>query len=133
MRLSPVSVLVGALLAAVVFLSMAQTTVGTPLRVEYIPHPRDMVQVQEGTPYVVPTGKLFVLTSLGVTTQGPTCYLHVNGQTEVVVYVGAPYAGGSNMVAVPSGFTVQPGATVDVITAGSSTGYARAWGYLVNQ
>ena len=133
MKLSPISILVGALLAAVVFLSMAQTTVGTPARVEYLAHPRDMVQIQEGTPYVVPAGKLFALTSLGVTTQGPTCHLHVNGQAEVVAYVGAPYAGGTNMVAMPSGFTVQPGATIDVITIGSSTGYARAWGYLVNQ
>jgi hypothetical protein len=35
-------------------------------RVAYSPHPSDLVQVTLGTPYVVPPGKVFTLTGLGV-------------------------------------------------------------------
>lgn len=44
--------------------SQALTPVGG-FRIEYLPHPRDYVQIKEGTPYTVPVGKLLVVTGLG--------------------------------------------------------------------
>jgi len=130
-KMSVVSATLGALLAGAIFVSMAQTTVGTPTRIQYIPHPRDMVQIQQGTPYIVPTGKLFVLTALGDRgICGNSSSLSVNGQPEVYSF----YANGNSMSAAAPGFTVAAGSTISLGGGCSNdpTG-GRAWGYLVSQ
>lgn len=129
------SLLIGILGAAVVLLSMSQvSSYDAPPRVEYGPHPRDMVQIKEGTPYVVPAGKQLVLTGLGTTSTGSTLVtLLVGGEPELRSYswfgqVGAQVSVG----AVPTGFTVQAGTTVQA--ADGQPGLdARAWGYLAKQ
>jgi len=132
MKLSPTSVLVGALLAGVVFLSMAQTTVATPLRVEYIPHPRDYLRIADGSIYTVPVGKVLVLAGVG-TALG-------TGANNVSVMINATYtelfftySGASLYVEAPRGMTYGSGTTLQVLdnTAGAQESYAAC--YLADQ
>jgi hypothetical protein len=137
MKISPVSALVGALLAAVVFLSMAQTTVGTPLRVEYQAHPRDMVQINGSTPYTVPQGKLLVITGVGSVLNAAvtSSALSVNGQVEAratFFLQGNAVGAVPSMATFPSGLTAGSGSVVSVVDNANPVD-GRAWGYLVNQ
>lgn len=99
------------------------------IRIEYMPHPRDMVQIKQEEPFTVPVGKIFVLTGMGATNSYESFVLTVDGLPGVM--------GGSlnnpdadcSVVPVPLGFTVQAGATIGL--AGPPT--ARAWGYLASQ
>src|SRR5262245_63933454 len=61
----PLSLGLGIVLAGVIFLSMSQATVATPLRVEYLAHPRDCVIIRGGTPYTVPAGRILAVTAVG--------------------------------------------------------------------
>jgi hypothetical protein len=108
------------------------------VRVEYGPHPRDMVQIREGTLYVVPPGRIFVLTGLGTdvwTGSGvPIAVLSVNGQDEVTAGFSSNSTGeaeGSTVAHVPSGLTASPGSSLNVYAGGLNHG--RAWGYLAEQ
>src|SRR5689334_21621039 len=138
-RIHPLSVLLGLALAALCFVTMSQTPVIGPaaIRIEYIPHPRDMVKIREGTPYVVPAGKLFVLTALGSTypvSGGERVRLFVNGQDEALTRLSNSYNGSSpsssDIVPVPPGFTVGAGSVITLLEGGPTATDARAWGYL---
>jgi len=135
-RMSVVSATLGALLAGAVFVSMAQTTVGTPTRIQYIPHPRDMVQIASGVPYTVPAGKIFALTALGRVGSSASnqAFLRVNG---VVQAAGDRTANDSvGMEHVSPGFSAPAGSVLEVTWSnGVADPYLeqRAWGYLVNQ
>lgn len=133
--LHPASLLAGlAIGAGFLFLTSQTSTVTFPTaRVEVGPHPRDMVQIHDGQPFTVPPGKLFVLTGLGNTTQGPVAVLRVNGQIEVKTDTSLSGFGACYVAAVPSGFSVPSGASISVETVGPSLGYARAWGYLAER
>jgi len=132
MKLSPLSVLVGVLFAAVVFLSMAQTTVGTPLRVEYIPHPRDYFRIAEGPSYTVPAGKVLVLVGAGTAlgTGANNVNVSING-TSVEFFFS--FSGVNLFAEAPRGMTYGPGTTLQVLdnTAGAQESYAVC--YLANQ
>src|SRR5689334_7766193 len=129
-RIHPLSVLLGLALAALCFVTMAQTPVISPaaIRIEYMPHPRDMVQIQEGVPFVVSQNRIFVLTALGSTIfQG--AHLDVNGVQCLNAYVyGSGGMTANSVTSVPAGFTVAAGSTVTVTGLSPTTG--RAWGYL---
>jgi len=132
LTLHPASLTLGLVLGGVALLSMSQAIVATsPLRIEYSPHPRDMVQISQGTPYTVPQGRLLVVTALGNTDgSGNNAGLRVNGQIElssVFVFAQNP----PSLCPLPTGFTVPAGAVVDVFGGPSLTG--RAWGYLAPQ
>jgi len=153
----PASLALGLVIAGVAFLAMGQATVPMPLRVEYVPHPRDMVQIWEGTPYTVPAGKLFVLTGIGSTgnhpgycTQGvPSSpmqipvWLSVNaggngspGCAQVSFVGNVAGQPGASMWPVPAGFTAIAGSVLEVwanAQSGTIDQGARAWGYLVAQ
>lgn len=85
--------------------AIAATTKNRP----YTPHPRDFIQIDEGTPYTVPVDKIFVLTSLGQEFQGasvppspfvigPLAYLYVNGER----YLGGANIGTFNIPSPPA-------------------------------
>ena len=149
MKLHLPSVLVALAIAALVVITSSQSAVRPTLafpvgaQVEYRPHPRDMVQIKEGTTYTVPAGKLFVLTGLGSRNLiGGTftqITLMVNGAHEVSSF--GPYygngsanlEGGSSVVATPPGFTAPAGALIEVIGDVVSPDDSRAWGYLANE
>lgn len=99
------------------------------------PHPRDLITIREGTPFVVPPGKVFVALSMGandnVAGALPVVRLRVNG---IVRCSGNPISGvvlrSLSVCRVPSGFVVLSGSTVDVIDGASAPDDGRAWGYL---
>jgi len=103
------------------------------------PHPRDFVRISEGQPYVVPLGKILVVTGLGTSTN-PTnlTYLRVDGADELTaMYVFTSGSGsGLNMVLSvqeisSGGMALQAGQTVTVYTPSGGTN-GRAWGHLVD-
>jgi hypothetical protein len=139
------SALLGSALAtaAFVLLSMSQVLpAGQHVIVNYGPSPRDMLQIRQGTPYVVPAGRVFVLTGFG------TIYdcdgllrLAVNGQEELSAGIynldhsnGTSVAEVSSVGHVPLGFTVAAGSTITINGGcGGALDRGRAWGYLADQ
>ena len=49
------------------------------LRVEYVPHPRDIVNLVEGVPYTVPAGKVLVIRDWTATSNNSNTDVLVNG------------------------------------------------------
>lgn len=123
------SLALGAAVCAGLMLLMAQSAPGfnQAVRVQYGPHPRDMVRIKEGIPFVVPAGRILVVTGLGdAVGSGGAKWLIVNGQNELSmtpVFSQTP----PSVAEVPTGLTVAAGSSVDVIGGG---GAARAYGYL---
>ena len=103
-----------------------------PIEVVGIPDPRDMIVIDEAIPYVVPTGKLFVLTGLGSTKTGTAAgaRLFVDG-AQVLQNPGSTNAT-TSMFPVPPGFTVPAGSTITLLHTSGTPLVARAWGYLVD-
>lgn len=124
------SLAIGLAACGVVFVTMSQGAPQiSPPRVSYGPHPRDYVQIKEGTPFVVPTGTVFALTALG-TADASTgrISLRVNGSVEVERMLSADTSLGMN--SEPTGFAVLAGNTITVDDTDVSDQNARAWGYL---
>ena len=132
MKFSPISMLVGALLAAVVFLSMSQSSLQapTPLRVEYLPHPRDIFKLEEGSTYVVPAGKVLVLDGAGLRGQAGSESFFISDGTTVLYRTGMNGGGFGN---VPHGLTFSAGNTLLIIGSDASAMDAYFTAYLVNQ
>ena len=140
----PLSALAGAGLLTLVLL--AAGAVQAPIRVQAfpdcaglvrvagIPDPRDMVVIKEGTPFVVPPGKLLAISGLGGThdlgANTLEVTLRVDGRDEFAASVRLPYGSGTTMAEPPPGFTVHAGSTVEVVSANGSFGCA--WGYVVD-
>jgi len=99
------------------------------VRVAGIPDPRDMLVIREGTPFVVPQGKLLVVTALGATANSVTVNLMIDGQREAQGVVNMPTFGPTTMAQLPMWLTIGSGATVEAVTGSI---YGRAWGYLVD-
>ncbi len=140
-RTHPLSVLLGLALAGLCVLTMSQSSVtAAAVRVEYSPHPKDMVQIKEGMPYVVPSGKVLVVTGLGwVGTNNSFSYqeatLKVNGQSAATVSVIAPSANfaSASVQSLATGCTAQVGSLVEPTGgAAGDPNDARAWGYLAS-
>lgn len=123
------SIALGAAVCAGLMLVMAQSAPGfnQAVRVQYGPHPRDMVQIKEGIPFVVPAGRILVVTGLGdVVGSGGAKWLIVNGQNELSmtpVFAQTP----PSVAAVPTGLTFSAGSVCEVL---GGAGTARAYGYL---
>lgn len=127
-------------LGLVILVSLGQATITpTPLlRFEYVPHPRDMIQIKEGTPYTVPADKIFVVTAMGGNRDvfGDNQFsLQVNGQPELEY--GSGSSGGDPVPAtsvqpVAQGFTVAAGSVIAVVGADLSSPDGRVWGYLAD-
>jgi len=94
-----------------------------PLRIQYIPAPTDIVNLAEGTPYVVPAGKVFIITDW-VTTDAQalnnTNALNVAVQPRIYVDGVATWGGGYAMSRTVTGQT----------GAQASTGAATLFGAL---
>jgi hypothetical protein len=121
----------------IVLLSMSQVLpAGQHVIVSYGPSPRDMVQFA-GTGYVVPPGKLFVLTGLGMQYSGSvgSLTLRINGQQAVSFSLDTTDGNGTSVKTVPPGLAAPAGSSLDITDVTGSTVYAtaRAWGYLADQ
>lgn len=132
-QLHPRSLLVSLALGGVVLFSMAQSAAPTyaTVRMQYMPHPRDMVQIEEGTPYTVPAGKLFVLTGLGSKYgMGGFVTLLVDGVDEPTANSTVSSSATATSVAhVTLGLAGQPGSVIDLVGGVSYPDDGRAWGY----
>ena len=114
-------------------MSMTQVLpAGQHVIVSYGPSPRDMVQIAYGAPYVVPVGRVLVLTGLGDAYGFGNSSLMVNGNIVATVTTGCSNGGGSSINALPVGLTAPAGSTVELGGAGTNTS-ARAWGFLADQ
>jgi hypothetical protein len=113
--------------------SQVPLTISNPIEIKGVPTPGSMVQIREGTPYVVPVGRVFVLTALGLADLGPSIVtVNVNGVQEatVVAYYGGTLKMDLLMDELPAGLTAPAGAIVSVVSGGGPNTLGRAWGYL---
>ncbi len=96
------------------------------------PRARDMVQIVEGQPYVIPPGKRLVITAIGNSEHS------VGGMRLLVDGVQALHAGlhheygAVSMKPIPPGFSVIAGSIVEPDFGGPNNpgGIYQAWGYL---
>lgn len=152
-RLHTGSALVGAIALGAIMLLLGAfqqvqfqaQPINEPLRVQYMPHPRQMVRIREGVPYTVPNGMTFVLTALGrignassVAGVCPVGFL-VDGEGEVSACTidcgSSSNPSGVSIASVPPGLAVPAGSVISLSSSGGTCGaaYGRAWGYLVRQ
>lgn len=136
-NLHPFSLLAGGFVVSLILLSMSEVPVLLPrgANIEYVARPQDMVQIKEGTPFVVPTGKVLVPTALGtnVGEDGPNWVeFLVNGTLEGSSPVlRNPTVTPASMSPLSDGESVQAGATVTIHSSlGGNAG--RLWGYLTS-
>ncbi len=144
-QLHPGSVLAGVGVALLAFVVMGQQVVSTgqaPLAgldpeltrpPAFAVHPRDFVQIKEGTPYTVPAGKLFVLTALGNTVAEMHTELFVNGVAEAESSNAQSTGNAVSMKRVPRGFAVAAGSVITLTSLWSAPDDGRAWGYLADE
>jgi hypothetical protein len=96
-------------------------------RLDYQPAIEDMVSIPSGPPWVVPPGRILVVTAIGFADPYPgsgQTTLSANGQIELAS--SGPRI--ASMVRVPRGCTFAAGTAVQV---SSAAGSGRLWGYLV--
>ena len=86
-----------------------------------IPAPREMVSVVEGSPFLVPPGKIFVVTGASVQRYGSLqmwpIEIRFNGQMALCPSID-PYQGG--VVQIPPGLTATAGTTVTTLESGGA-------------
>ena len=146
--LHPSSLLAGIGLASLAFLAMAQTPQPiSPTAVFRSPQPiinaRDYVQIRQGTPFVVPPNKIFVVTALGrennaVYGNGSGSQIFFNGllMATVISAVGSTYSTPTetqaSVVDLPRGLTAVSGTSISVTCSANCSNDAVAWGYLAD-
>lgn len=133
-QLHPTSLLLGLAVGVLALVAMGQKPqdVRELVRVEYGPHPRDIVVITETAPYTVPPGRLLVVTGLGTsidTGVGGGAHLIVNGSIEATNSNNSH----PSMFPLPSpGIAIKAGATVTVDDNYAPLSTGRAWGYLAD-
>lgn len=132
--LHPASLAVGLVLGCITLLSMSQASSHTSTRIEIGPLPRDMVQVQEGVPFTVPPGRIFVLTALGTNAEGNSSELVSLLANAVVVARSSTWLNGSaaplSVASVPRGQAIGAGSVISVVTSSPAPFRGQAWGFL---
>lgn len=141
-QLHPASLLVGAAVVGLAFLTMAQNPqpinpTWSPRNPQPIVLLRDYVQIHAGIPYTVPPNKILMITALGGTqlSQGGTAFLMCNGSVVTMrthTLSGAPFDVLS-LSEVPRGLTFNGG---DILTVNCPTSIGTdvglALGYLAD-
>lgn len=126
--------------AALALLAFGQGSYSTSptSKMEIGPHPRDFVLVKEGTTYIVPTGKIFVLTALGGRDTPADCCPTSQDWRVVVDGITACRASryrslsGTSMTPAPPGLSLDAGKKLDVTGGDDGENDGRAWGYLAD-
>ena len=98
------------------------------------PHPRYWIEILEGTPFVVPQGKILVVAGLGLQqsrgNSGARAILLVDDFPEATV-VNLEH--GISMQAIPPGLKVGADQLVSVVGTGQTEpSVGQVWGYLIN-
>jgi len=154
-EMHPTSFLAGAALLGVVLvatgaLQATPIAPNKPLEVVGIPDPRDMLVIREGTPYIVPPEKLFVLTAVGFTSHPTAGVLPSSSSAGAALLVDGAFAasvdagigssdhwtrvlnGGTPSVVDVPNVVAQGGTTLEATDYGNQSSSARAWGYLID-
>ena len=128
--------LLGAFVGAGALLLMSQAFASSaPVRVRYVPDPADYVQIQPSGGFVVPPGRVFVPTALGMT-QWLSSY---GGVDVLLLFNGVPVVTADvisstdkpTMVPLPEGLSAPAGTAIDVDDLQTpGTPPMRVWGYL---
>lgn len=120
------------------------TLVGTTDSQNPLAHPRYMVTIKEGTPYTVPTAKIFVLTGLGTVALSTATVIPVAFASDSVVQIRAGifgagqttvqagtdwYSGVASCAQVPPCISFAAGKVLTV-DDGTASNNGRAYGYL---
>lgn len=135
LQLHPASLLCGIGLACLAMICMGQTpqapapTLASRSQPLPMIQARDFVQIRQGQPYTVPTGKILVITALGNEVDNTAGILQVNGVTRLRTFF-ANGGTGSSVVEVPRGLTMVAGEVVEVLSNGTQYPFSVAWGFL---
>ena len=119
----PTSALFGAVAATLLLLALsAQTFTATPIppleiRVEGIPAPDQLVRIEGGQPFTVPTGKTLVITGTACSTLSVAVSVEVDGVPRLLGSFG-----GQNSFS--PGYAVQADSVVQAV----NTSATRSWG-----
>src|SRR5262245_49132911 len=119
----PLSVLLGVMFSAIllVALSLAPVAPTSAIVVAYGPNPRDMVQIKEGAPYVVPTGKVFLVTAAGSMGGRAVTLVRVNSQTRATIDTGlGSWEISAGILPIAPGLTVDAGSTIEAAIQGTN-------------
>jgi hypothetical protein len=136
LTLQPLSLVIGVAFSGLVLLSMSQAPAlnANTIGIQYLPHPRDMVQIRGSVPYTVPPGKLFVLTALRNADGSGGPQLRIDGQPDLSTSPITAQCGGPSIEPITLGLTIPPGSVVTLAAlGGSGDANCRAYGYLVAQ
>lgn len=97
------------------------------------PPPWEWIVIEEGQPYRVPAGKLFVPTAIHYSWNGAAgaMSLHVDGEPRVTANMSADWD--TSVRALPAGLAVPAGSLVEPVDpAGLPPLLGKAWGFLVD-
>lgn len=132
----PISALAGVVFSALVLLSMSQAPPlnARSINIQYMPDPRDMVQIRGHGPYTVPAGMLLVITGLGNADGSGGTQVRIDGQIDLSTQPMTAQIGGPSVEPITPGLTIPAGAAVTLYSiGGSGDANCRAYGYLVAQ
>lgn len=142
------SLLVGIVLPLLSLAALSQVLVPNRPVVQHLPlsnqvaHPRDWIIIEEGTPFLVPLGRILVITGLGQAEFDPSqasvvklLFNNVVQTSANVPQACACQSGGSNdtptIRPVSVGLSAGSGTSVSISSV-LGTNLGRAWGYLVD-
>jgi hypothetical protein len=137
-QLHPLSVLVGLGIALLGLVAMGQMAVPSRTALAHssmfrqVAHPRDWVVIKEGVPFLVPPGRILVLTGVGATKFSSCAFggtIRIDGSDAAE---GSQYDnnGDASVHGLPVGLSARAGSTVEIDACAAGAG--RAWGYLVD-
>ena len=135
------SALVGSLALGTLALLVSSWAITSPapdlrsFQVQLAPHPRDHVRIIEGSPYVVPAGKILTLKAVSATGEQPSdVTLEIDGQSVAVLRTfGVVFGGGGGpgVAEIPFGLSARAGETVTMTSIfGPNPDQAVAFGFL---
>lgn len=129
------SLALGGLLALVAFLALGAAPAPPPgqsFRIEYGPLPKDMVRLSGS--YVVPPGKVFVLTGAGRVGGGAGPEVRVDGTVELLLTSIAQWGDAdATLLLIPANFVVGSGSTIEIGSSSTPADpNARGLGFLAN-
>ena len=124
LTLHPSSALAGAFLLALCLITLgAFTPQGSSsdrdvsaIEITNQPNPNDYFSISSGTPYVVPAGKTFVLTSAGCTANGGDAWFLFNGVQQLFIYSSDSTGTGTSVKELAPGITAPANTTIEVVT-----------------
>ena len=105
-------------------------TLSGPVQVEGVPTPQQMMRIDEGSPFMVPAGKIFVATGTGFTNSPPGQHQALVEFDNTSVLNNQADSGRPTTMAIPPGLVAHEGTVVRV--SGNASNPAVLLGYLAD-